>query len=147
MSRLTLGQRNPSPTTPSSATTTAAAPAPQPSLLCWLRSAAPVDLSGPNEAGLVRGDDGLHAVAQVKFGQDMPEVGLHRGLAEEQLGGDLGVGEATADQSEDVDLALGQRGERWREAPGWRPGDEALHQPTGQRRVDECFASGNRPDG
>jgi hypothetical protein len=50
----------------------------------------------------------LDAVAERELGQDVPDVGLDGGLAEEQLGGDFGVGLAPAEPEQDVAFAFGQ---------------------------------------
>src|SRR3989442_10695134 len=52
--------------------------------------------------------DGGGAVSQAELGEDVADVALHRGLAHEQLGRDLGVAGAAADEAEDVELASGQ---------------------------------------
>ena len=41
--------------------------------------------------------------------EDVAQMGLDRLLAQEQLGGDLGIGSAVDDESRYLDLALGQR--------------------------------------
>ncbi|MCW2899036.1 MAG: hypothetical protein JWO67_1301 [Streptosporangiaceae bacterium] len=53
-----------------------------------------------DEAALVRQDHGVHPVAQLKLGEDAGDVGLHRGLAEEQLGRDLGVRAPPRDEAQ-----------------------------------------------
>lgn len=60
---------------------------------CRCRSFA---AGGLHEAALVGEDDCLHAVAGTEFHEQMANVRLHRGLADRQLTGDLGVGEAAS---------------------------------------------------
>ncbi len=50
-----------------------------------------------DETGFVGEDDGLHAVAQVEFLEDASDVGFHGSVADDELGGDLGVREAARD--------------------------------------------------
>ena len=80
--------------------------------------------AGGDQAGLVGEDDGLDAVAQAQFREDAGDVGLHRRLAEEQRGGDLGVRHAAGDQAEDFEFAGGQRG---RVAAGGAEARERAH--------------------
>src|SRR3954453_19766707 len=61
-----------------------------------------------HQAGLVRVDDGLRAVAQAQLGQHTCDVRLDGGLAEYELGRCLGVGEATGEEDEDVQLTRGE---------------------------------------
>ena len=65
-----------------------------------------------DEPALVGEDDGLDAVAQVELGEDAGDVRLHRRLADEQLGGDLGVGQPAGEQPQDLELARAQLGQR-----------------------------------
>src|SRR3954468_5378938 len=58
------------------------------------------------EACLVGEDDGLDAVAEVELLEDVSDVRLDGGVTDEQLLGDLGVGEAACDQLEDFEFAL-----------------------------------------
>src|SRR3712207_116960 len=51
-----------------------------------------------DEARLVRHDDGLRTVAGRQLGQHVAHVGLDRLDADDQLGGDLGVGQAGGHQ-------------------------------------------------
>lgn len=60
------------------------------------------------EAGLVRQDDRLHPVAEVKLLQDMGDVRLDGRLADVELLPDLRVGEALCNQAQDVALAARQ---------------------------------------
>ena len=57
--------------------------------------------------GFVREHHGLDAVAQPELHQHARDVGLHRRLADDQLGGDLGVGEPARDALEHLKLARG----------------------------------------
>src|SRR5262245_53446330 len=69
---------------------------------------APSAGPGLDEARLVRGDHGLHAIAGVELAEDPPDMGLHRRLAEVELAGDLTVRHAPRHQAQHLDLALGQ---------------------------------------
>jgi hypothetical protein len=50
--------------------------------------------------------DRLGPVAQVELSEDVPDVALHRGEGDEQLGGDLGIGPAGAHEREDITFAV-----------------------------------------
>jgi alkanesulfonate monooxygenase SsuD/methylene tetrahydromethanopterin reductase-like flavin-dependent oxidoreductase (luciferase family) len=52
------------------------------------------DVPGADQTGLIGEDDGLDPVAQLEFGQEPGHVGLDGRLAEDELGGDLGVAQA-----------------------------------------------------
>src|SRR5437016_10305192 len=60
------------------------------------------------ESRLVREHDCLDAVAEVELLEDVGDVCLDGGVADVELSSDLGVGEATGDQAEHVELALCQ---------------------------------------
>ena len=62
-----------------------------------LRDAAGGSAIRVHEAGAVGERDGLHAVAQPQLGEDVVDVGLDGGFAEEERGGDLGVGMSVGD--------------------------------------------------
>ena len=49
--------------------------------------------SRPDDAGLIGQDHGLDPVAEPELGQQVPDVRLHRGFADEQVGSYLRVGE------------------------------------------------------
>ena len=57
-------------------------------------------------AAFVGEDHGLHTVSKAELGEDVGHVGLDGRLAEEQGGGDLGVGEALGDELEYLEFAL-----------------------------------------
>ncbi len=50
--------------------------------------------AGLHQAGLVGEHDDLGTVAEAELGQDRRDVGLHRRLGDEELGGDLGIAHA-----------------------------------------------------
>jgi hypothetical protein len=50
--------------------------------------------AGGDRPGFVGEDDGLDAVSEAELGQQVGDVGLDRGLAHHQVGGDLEVGPA-----------------------------------------------------
>src|SRR6266567_8319567 len=66
-------------------------------------------LAGDDQAALVGDDDQLGPVPGVKLGQDPRHVRLASQRADEQPGGDLGVGQAAGDQREDLQLPRGER--------------------------------------
>src|SRR5215510_9425124 len=65
--------------------------------------------AGPYQPGLVGEDHGLDAVAEVELSQDPFQVGLDRRLLDEQVGGDLGIGQAARDEFQHVALAWGEQ--------------------------------------
>src|SRR3954470_17039672 len=67
-------------------------------------------LTRGDETALVGEDDRLHAVAQAELGQHVGDVGLDRVLAEHELRGDLGVGQAAGDEAQHLELARGELG-------------------------------------
>ncbi|TWD83228.1 low temperature requirement protein LtrA [Kribbella amoyensis] len=88
-------------------------------------------VAGDDEAALVGEDDRLDAVAETEFEQDPGDVRLHGGLADEQLGRDLGVGEAARDQAQDLPFALGQVGHQVRPVDALAAAGEPLDHPPG----------------
>jgi len=63
------------------------------------------------QAGLVGQDDGLDPVAELELGQEPGDVGLDGGVAEGELGGDLGVAQAAGQQPQHVEFAGGEVGQ------------------------------------
>src|SRR5579862_5525295 len=57
----------------------------------WSRSGALGSLARDDEAGLIRGYDGLGAVAQVELGEDAPDVRLRCLGRDDQHRADLGI--------------------------------------------------------
>src|SRR5918996_4177499 len=108
-----------------------------------------------DQARLVGGDHRLHTAAQAELGQDAAHVGLHRGLAEVQLGGQLGVGPPGGEAHEDLALAVGEAPSRDGVGHGGPAGpagstlelDVALDDPPGDRRGQEAFVAGDGVDG
>ena len=70
----------------------------------WARRSV---LSRRDEAGFVGVDHGLDAVAQAELAEQVSDVGLDRGLGQEQGGGDFGVGEAGGEHPQHLLLAVG----------------------------------------
>src|SRR5215217_4722850 len=68
-----------------------------------------------DDAALQGRDHGGGAVVDTELGEHVQQVGLDRGLADEQGGGDVGVARAPRDQLEDLDLAAVRAS-----VPGWR---------------------------
>jgi hypothetical protein len=52
--------------------------------------------------------DGLGAIPTARLGEDAVHVGLDRGLTDEEVPPDLGVGTPSGNQSEDFGFSLGQ---------------------------------------
>ena len=112
---------------------------------------------GCTSADLVGQDHGLHPVAQAELGEDVADVGLHGRLADDELGGDLAVGQPARHQLEHVALARRQDLQgvaRRRRRRGAAPGevlDEPARRATGpagrrRRRRPRCRAAA-RPAG
>ena len=95
---------------------------------------------GGHEPALVGGDDGLGAVPGTELQQHAADVRLHRLPAQEELAGDLGVGQPAGDEPQDVGLAAGQSGQRARTpGPGRRVrGDEAAGDVRQHQRGPPC---------
>src|SRR6266576_4321340 len=75
------------------------------------RPQVPAMRAGTLETVAVVAFDGareLHSGRHVDLAKDVAQVSLHRLLAEEQLGGDLGVRLPVDDQARDLQLARGQ---------------------------------------
>jgi hypothetical protein len=66
-------------------------------------------LAGDDEAALIGDDHQLGPVPGVELGEDPRHVRLAGQRADEQPGGDLGVGQAASDQREDLQLPRGER--------------------------------------
>src|SRR5437899_3667187 len=63
-----------------------------------------LDYSDFDETGLVGEDHRLHAVAQVELLEDASDVGFYGSIADDELGGDLGVREAAREPLEHLEL-------------------------------------------
>src|SRR5699024_1767616 len=72
------------------------------------RVSAPRLPAGTHQTGFVGEDDEGGAIASVEAGEQSAGIGACRGRAEEQLGGDLGIGQAPADAAEHLDLPFAQ---------------------------------------
>jgi hypothetical protein len=71
-------------------------------------------------------------------------VGADGGLADDELTGDLGVGQAAGDQPEHLDLALGQCSHGGGDVgAGWRSTDELLDEPAGDVGGEQGVAGGD----
>lgn len=97
---------------------------------------------GEDEAGLVGQHDCLDTVAEAEFGQHAADVRLDGGLAEVELGGDLGIGEAPGEAEQYVALPVGEVTEHVRRRGGSRPPNELGQQSAGDRGRDERVADG-----
>src|SRR5918992_391513 len=72
---------------------------------------APATSSGAKSVDdrFAEGDcDGMSPGVCLELGEDVPDVALHRLLADEEPGGDVGVRHAVSEQLQDLALALGQ---------------------------------------
>ncbi len=96
-----------------------------------------------DDAGLVGQDDGLDPVAQAELGQQVAHVRFDGGLADDEVGGYLGVGEAAGEPQQDVVFPGGQRGQPGRCGPrvGGRAG-EGVDQPDRDRRREQRVSRG-----
>jgi hypothetical protein len=73
-----------------------------------------------DESVFVGVDDGLDAVAEAEFGEDVGDVGFDGGVAEDELLGDFGVGVSSCEQEQHLGFS-GREGfefGRW-ESGGW----------------------------
>src|SRR5436190_13764070 len=102
--------------------------------------------AGADQAGLVGEHDQLGPVAGPELDHGPADVGLGRGRADDQLVGDLVVGQAGRDQPHDLALALGELVELGRGAGLTGPGGELGHQPPGHPGRQQGVAGGDRPD-
>jgi hypothetical protein len=74
---------------------------------------APLDRwSGGAESGVAGSDDGLGAVGDLEFGEDVRDVVADGFRAEVQPAGDVGVAAALGEQRQHFAVAFGQYGER-----------------------------------
>jgi hypothetical protein len=107
---------------------------------------SPVD-----EAGLVRVDHRLDAVAQSELGEHPPEVSLHRRFGGEEPLGDLGVGKAARELDQDLPLPGGELAELGAGLVcGLGVGElvrERVEEAPGHARGDDGVAVGDGPDG
>jgi len=68
-------------------------------------------------------------VAQVELGQDVAEVRLDRRLADEESGGDFGIGLTLADFAEHILLAPGEKVRRLRARGSPAASDQMVEEP------------------
>ena len=99
-----------------------------------------------HQAVLVGVHDGLHAVAEAELGQHAGDVRLHGRPADEQLGGDLVVGQPAGHQPEDLELPGGQALVRSVVPGGRGTAGEFLDHPPGDGRREQCLSAGDEPD-
>src|ERR1700730_7347274 len=71
-----------------------------------------------DDAGLVGKDDRPDPVAQAELGEQVAHMRFHGGFAYDEVGGDLGVGEAAGEPQQDVVFPRGQRCQLGRGGPG-----------------------------
>ncbi len=104
--------------------------------------------AGTHQPALVRVHRGLHPVAQSQLGQHMTDVRLHGGLADEQVGGDLRVGQPARHQLQHLDLAVGQRvqGVRHRLLAGRQMRGVLVQQPARDARGEHRLTGGHHTD-
>jgi hypothetical protein len=85
-----------------------------------------------HESGAVGEGDGLDAITESQFGEQVVDVGLDGGPTQEEGGGDLRVGVTVGDEPEDLELAWGEFGELGRGVAAGRWAlDEAVEQAAG----------------
>ena len=70
----------------------------------------PAAVPGLDESCFVGGNDGLYPVAAAQLHQDVADVGLYGGFAQEEQAGDFAVGQAAGDLDENLGLPGGQVG-------------------------------------
>ena len=91
--------------------------------------------AGRDDPALVREHDGLHPVAQIELQEHAADVALDGGLADHEVFGDLGVGEAARHELEHFALAGREPVEHLvGRARGRAPACVVLDQPTRHRR-------------
>jgi len=66
----------------------------------------------PDETRFIREHRRLNPVAERELGEDAGHVGLDGPLADEELPGDLGVGQPAGNEAQDIQLALAEAAER-----------------------------------
>ena len=98
-----------------------------------------------DQACFVGSDDGLRAVTAAEFHQDVADIGLDSGFAEEEPFGDLAVGQAPRDLDEDLGLSRGEVGQGGPRAFRRTP-REFGDQPSGHRRGEQRVTPGNGCD-
>src|SRR6516164_105844 len=100
---------------------------------------------GAAEPGVAGFDDGLGAVGDLEFGEDVGYVVADGFGAEEQLAGDVGVAAALGEQRQDLAFAFGQFGEC-----GLLPrrgAGEVVQDPLRDGGAEDGFAVGDAADG
>src|SRR5580704_17204413 len=102
-----------------------------------------VGLIESGQTVLVGVPDGLRAVPDAGLGEDPVDVGLHRGVAEVEALGDLGVAQYRGEQAEDFGLADGEPVGR---SAGAGAGTPRVGEVGGRRTADnsghEAFLNG-----
>src|SRR5688572_22848144 len=93
------------------------------------------------KAGFVREHDGVDAIAQVELGEDVADVRLGGGLADDELLRDLYVGDAFREEFQGLALAWRERIESALQVvvPSGEPG-ERLDNPPGHRGGQHGFS-------
>ena len=87
---------------------------------------------------LVGVDDGLGAVAELELLQDAGDVGLDGAIADDEPGGNLGVGESAGEELEHLKFAGGELLELGRRPRRVRAGEEGVDQPPGDLRASNA---------
>ena len=85
---------------------------------------------------------------QPQLGQDAAHMGLGGGVADEELAGDLGVGQAPSDEPQNLDLPLGETrlAPRRRDTLADRGTSESVDHTPGDCGVEQGVARGDGPD-
>src|ERR1700729_2924475 len=96
--------------------------------------------AGRDQPALVREDHGLHWVAESELGEQAGDVGLDRALADEQLGGQLGVALTARQHPQHLALALRQGVQPRPELRRGRPACELLDDAPRDRRGEQRLA-------
>jgi hypothetical protein len=101
---------------------------------------------GLEDPGLVGEHDGLDAVAKIQLLEDVRDVRLDGGLADEELFSDLGVRHASRHQAKDVAFSLTEIGEFLRRGQTGKVGELPDHALRDRRR-EKRLAGGNGSNG
>src|SRR5271155_342685 len=102
----------------------------------------------PDDAVFVGEHRDLDAVAQVQLGEDAGNVAFYGGVAEVELGRDLGIRQALGNQPHDLEFPLAEAPGRTAARGAWRgPAAEVLDQAPGDGGGEQRLACGHGPYG
>lgn len=101
-------------------------------------------LAGPDETGFVGEHHRLDAITQVELFEDACDVRLRGVLADDELGGDLGIGETAGDEPQDLAFPWCEVGQF---STGTRPPGKCCDEASGHGRCEERTAVRDDADG